>query len=1537
MKKINLILAFLCLCGNMMAQVRNYGFTQTQETYQEITDGTVIANATGAAYGNSFDDLILNLPAGTIPFNFQFNDVTYTGCNVSTNGFITFGATAPTASLYSPISGTAAYQGAISAWGGDINGAYTETTTSNISWKVVGSSPNREFVIQYKNIRPYRDTSINNVYGFNFQIRLLESSNQIKIVYGPGNYFVGSTSIAESPEIGLRGASNTDFNNRFNETSVPFSSSTLGTVNNSDQKFNTTTATPGMPSSGLTYTYSPPVPCAGAPQVVTLNQSIIYTCSGATPTAITGTNPNMGTIGITYQWQSSTDQVNWTDVTVGNFTNATNFTPPTFNGTTTYYRLKTTCTSSNQSVYSASVQIVAPQMPNAVTSVTTTDITGYSAKVNWVIGNGGRRLVLINTSNNFTIPSTNGAAFTANTVFANNGQQIVFDGTTTAVTITNLNCNTTYYVRVLEYIRCGSAGSYVYYFSEPENISFTTTGLMSENTVLSLPQNLNLTGYTGTNLSAVSAGWEERTGTDIPNSASTSEWLSSNVLGVPTIKVNLYTTSRKEWIVSPLMQITAPSRINLKAAMTDYNSSSADPTGMGETRDDKVEVLISTDSQECSNWVVLHTWNASNANTLSNLLQDFEFLIPSEYIGQNVRIAIKATDGPYDDVPDYDFHITNLSVSLVPSCGDVTNVTATNVTETGTLLTWNASNPTPQMGYEIQVRYMGTQTVTNTYLTTSSNFTITDLIPGTKYDIYVRAKCNTSVFGSWSSVTTITTLCDSPDVTSVTPDSICGIGTATLAATASNGDLYWYNANNELLHSGTTFTTPQINQTTSYFVTAADVANGAKVQAGQSTTTSATFSNPLYSNWSNIHTQHLIKASELVSYGLRPGPITSVALDVTNKGALPLIDLSIKIGSVVTTNLTAFNTTAQLETIYTSSSFMPVDGINTFNFTTPFIWDGTSDIILEFCHGNPNSTATISRTIKMVTTSYASSIKSHVNAATSAATICGNTTSNVESYLTRPLFIFEGTGLCFNPNKIEVVATVTQAPDLSLSSTSQTICAGSSSSVITITNGADSYDEFTITPNTGVTGNAVDGWVFSPTTSTVYTLLATQTTSGTCAQSLEFNVTVTPLPNPQNNMLNQYVLCPENIQKLELITLKDVIIGTATTLTGSTDANTAFNNRFATNKQQYIYTAQEIYQAGGSQGVINSISFNINSLGDNANNANYTIKIKPVTYQTFTSTTFETTGFTTVCNYANYTHTASGWQTIVFTTPYVWDGTSNLIIELTHSGSDILYNATTYYTAKTASCLVNGSSSTSATGTINDKRLNIKLAMDLGTITWSPTTNLYTNAAGTVPYQANSNASTVYVRGNAAGTTTYQALVTSNTGCNATYSTTVTVQDAQAPQGATSQSFIQGATVADLEATGTNIVWYATLQNAQNATNPLATTVELVNGQTYYAVSSSGNCRSEALEVTVQVNLGSENFEIKNLRYYPNPVQSNLEIVNTHTITKVEVYTLLGQRVMLQNNNANQVSLNLEKLSAGTYLLKVFTNNASKDIKVIKK
>ncbi|TAH38407.1 MAG: right-handed parallel beta-helix repeat-containing protein [Bacteroidetes bacterium] len=186
------------------------------------------------------------------------------------------------------------------------------------------------------------------------------------------------------------------------------------------------------------------------------------------------------------------------------------------------------------------------------------------------------------------------------------------------------------------------------------------------------------------------------------------------------------------------------------------------------------------------------------------------------------------------------------------------------------------------------------------------------------------------------------------------------------------------------------------------------IVSAGNVTVGAGATTSSTYSAGFYSLWSNLHIQYIIPASELSAAGLYAGNITSLALDVTSAGTLPMIDFSLSMAHTTATDLSAAFLTPSFTTVYSNASLMPVTGINTMTFSTPFNWDGTSNIVIEMCHGNSSSSATMSRTVRMDNTAYVSTRKTHTSAATSAAVQCSNTATNLLTYSVRPQFIFGG-------------------------------------------------------------------------------------------------------------------------------------------------------------------------------------------------------------------------------------------------------------------------------------------------------------------------------------------------------------------------------------------------------------------------------------------------------------------------------------------------------------------------------------------------
>ncbi|MFZ4401340.1 MAG: fibronectin type III domain-containing protein [Bacteroidales bacterium] len=355
------------------------------------------------------------------------------------------------------------------------------------------------------------------------------------------------------------------------------------------------------------------------------------------------------------------------------------------------------------------------------------------------------------------------------------------------------------------------------------------------------------------------------------------------------------------------------------------------------------------------------------------------------------------------------------------------------------------------------------------------------------------------------------------NITSTTAASRCGTGTVNLSASGTGTSISWFTAASAFVGSGSPFTTPVINSTTSYYASSTIIAAG-NASVGAGATTSATYSNPFYSAWSNTHTQHLITAAELINAGISPGNINSVALDVTSAGTLPMIDLSVKIGTTMASNMSFFANNSGFSTVYTNASLLPIVGLNVLTFTSPFNWDGVSNIVLEFCHGNAASTATMSRTVKADNTPYVSSIKAQVSAATSASTICGDTTTNKLTYSVRPKFVFNAQTACYGP-PVEVIATVTPAPAFSITP-SLTVC-NNAVTTLEVTSTLSNYDTYVWSPATNLftdaaasipyTGQNLSTVYLKRDTAGVKTYSCNSNNISLCSGLLTTSVTVLPV------------------------------------------------------------------------------------------------------------------------------------------------------------------------------------------------------------------------------------------------------------------------------------------------------------------------------------------------------------------------------------------------------------------------------------------
>ena len=109
---------------------------------------------------------------------------------------------------------------------------------------------------------------------------------------------------------------------------------------------------------------------------------------------------------------------------------------------------------------------------------------------------------------------------------------------------------------------------------------------------------------------------------------------------------------------------------------------------------------------------------------------------------------------------------------------------------------------------------------------------------------------------------------------------------------------------------------------------------------------------------------------------------------------------------------------------------------------------------------------------------------------------------------TTTYYVAAETAGCSSP-RVAVTATQTPPPTLTLSASTVAICTGTSSSAVTIlAGGLPTFDNYTWSPATGVSGDAATGWIFNPSVSTVYTLNATQTSGQLCSTFTTVSVTV---------------------------------------------------------------------------------------------------------------------------------------------------------------------------------------------------------------------------------------------------------------------------------------------------------------------------------------------------------------------------------------------------------------------------------------------
>ena len=160
-----------------------------------------------------------------------------------------------------------------------------------------------------------------------------------------------------------------------------------------------------------------------------------------------------------------------------------------------------------------------------------------------------------------------------------------------------------------------------------------------------------------------------------------------------------------------------------------------------------------------------------------------------------------------------------------------------------------------------------------------------------------------------------------------------------------------------------------------------------------------------------------------------------------------------------------------------------------------------------------------------------------------------------------------------------------------------------------------------------------------------------------------------------NNATNYDVALSANVLQDGLI-----FIGNGTAFNSGTVNPTPYGGYFKNGREQYIVTAAELTAAGAQAGYLNTIGFNVQNPNTCANLLNFTIWMAATDATLFASSSF-LTGLEQVYQAsAPYTPTL-GWNQHVLDTPFLWDGTSNIVIQTSYGMlPSAVRNASTYYT-----------------------------------------------------------------------------------------------------------------------------------------------------------------------------------------------------------------------------------------------------------------
>ncbi len=1441
---------------NVSAQVNLYGFSAgTDGVLQDMTGSTQLIGA-------SSDDGVSAVT--NIGFTFNYAGTDRIQFSVNSNGLMRLGSTAA-------VTGAANYTNSAANANSNTPAImpYWDDLHTGVGGKVhyllTGTTPNQRLVVEWIVTVP-RSTSGN--ANAKFQCWLDEGTNEIHFVYGSGMVVNNG-----GASIGLATA-----------TAV-YNTITVSTNTNSTATF-VTNNTQAIPS-GTIYTFVPPALCEGIPEGGMATPDLTNVCTGAASGVRTVTGQTTGVLGLTYQWEQSTDGENYVDAVGGSGATTLSYTPPVFSGTDIYYRLKITCADSGLSGYSTASEVKGPIIPQTLPSnLNKIEYLDNTVNFSWANGNGTRRYVVINSVDEFTNPS--GDDVTASSTYTT-GEQIVYDGTGTSVTVSGLVPGN-YFVKIYEYVRCTGTPNVNYYNVDFVPVSITieaTNGSCANAKVLDI-SNIAVTSQTGTTIGssvgtdylncatlgtqATERGaWYKFTGND----KQVTFYTCHPTIGYDT-RLSVYSGSCGDFTCIAVNDDVTPACVgaNQYSSKVTFNALTGveyyifvhgyqSGTSLSATGNFvltwELEDLCSpeTVNDECSNAQLLtigtstassngcatqsfgvafpsagsalgtyfDTWYKFNSGSAANARISLTYDAPVEVgfsVYQNACGSLTQISGASNltggqmtingMIPNTEYYVRvyssqivkrgDYTVNLFEVCSLPTSITSLVQSENEVTVSWVSSVSSTLSSYNYELRTSGAAGSGATGLviedtTELSTLTFDSLDPNTTYSFYIKSICSSDTdTSSWSSAISFYTGYCVPSSTSALTyiDNFSTVGAMTNISNLTSGyTTGGYQDNYDSIsmshHAGGSFLiTANITGGTAGLNVWVDWNNNFVFEDNERVFISGTYVNGVTNH--NVTIPEDIALGEYrmrvrTDYSATNPSACSNANTRTEAEDYKLTIVEQPEESVSWANLQSFVVGGDAVT-----AMQPCQTVDVYTQA----WDA---VATEPAGENPD----LKVWIGMNTENTDPSTWPESAFTLAAYNIQdGNNDEYKVTYTTLPEgdhYFVARYKLGFGPYKYgasnngfwnedtnPAALLAVSIPAIEIEASQTSFC--ETAEEVTLT-ASSTNSNFTYVWSDGL-GNDATATV-TPTETTTYTVTGTDSETG-CTNTTSVTISVNPYPSAATINFTDATMCVGSVQQLSVDggSLENSLSSGSGTFTSQSGSATLtgpnpFQNYYGGTKQQFIYKAEELINLGFIANTeIKSISVNIVNPSGGASLNNVVVKMKNSTKSVFASTTNWETDMVTVRNAATLNPVA-GQNELLLNNPFTWDGESNLVVEINYSNNDTggsgantaKYSATDFASTlylrvdNATTTAVDNFNGTGTIGTVSDpavfnSRTDIIFNVGIpGAITWSPATDLYTDAEATIPYVENEVAAVVYTKPTA--TVSYVATVTSSMGC----------------------------------------------------------------------------------------------------------------------------------------------------------------------------